>query len=89
MAENQEHKIKQLRVDSDKLMDALDDLKLTEGRKRNEEISTPEFHDLADQVERKSKRLFHLAKGEELDGDAVATTDQTINETPRDHPRLS
>jgi hypothetical protein len=84
MAEEQQPELEQLRVDSDKLMDALEDMKRTEARKRAEDVSTPAFHELANQVDAKSRRVFDLAHGEKDEADGMETTGQTIDETPPD-----
>lgn len=77
-----------IRDDSDELLQALDDMKAMEKEKRNEDISTPPFHELADAVEDQAKRVFRMAQGEELDGDRAPTSDVSINEVgPSDSDR--
>lgn len=71
-----------VRSDSDELLEALEDLRSTEGTKRGEDISTPPFHALADDVEAKAARVWKLAKRENTDGDRADTTDHSIDETP-------
>jgi hypothetical protein len=86
--EQSEH-LRELRDNSDELMRALEDMKRTEARKRGHPVSTPKFHALADDVEKKSERLFRLAKGEISLADEIDTTDQTIRDTPPHRPRES
>lgn len=87
--EDQTTKLQSLRIDSDALMDALDDMKRTEAKKRRQHVSTPEFHQLAQEVEDKSRRVYRLAKGENDTAEATETTNQTIEETRRDAPRIA
>ena len=75
---------KRLRVDSDALLQGLQEMKSMEKRKRQEEISTPRFHELADDIERQARKVYDLALGEaELD-DQTETIGQSIDETPPD-----
>lgn len=71
-----------VRSDSDELLAAIDDMRRTEQVKREEEISTPAFHDLANAVEDKARRVWEISARENVDGDAADTTDATINDTP-------
>jgi len=68
---------------SNQLLDALRHLRDTEKRKRDEPISTPEFHKLADDVDRTSRRIFSLAREQEQLGDETRTGDETINDIDR------
>jgi len=65
---------------SDKMVEALTDLKETEAQKRKEPISTPRFHELADEVTAKSKAIFDLAKVQDQLGEAAETGDETIDD---------
>lgn len=65
---------------SDALLDALTELRMLEARKRREPISSPEFDDLAARVEAKSQEIFRLAADQARLGDAVAPTDDSIEE---------
>ena len=87
--DEQAKKLQALRVESDALMDALDDMKRTENKKRRHQVSTPEFHSLAQDVEEKSRRVYRLAKGENDIAETAETTNQTIEETRPDHPRIA
>jgi hypothetical protein len=76
---------RQVRSDSDELLDALNSMKAAEVEKRGEQMSTPPFHELADEVEARAKRVWELAAQENDDGDEVETTGISVNETePRD-----
>jgi hypothetical protein len=73
---------RRVRDDSDDLMDALGELKAMEGRKREHDYSTPEFHQLADEVEDQAKHVFDLAIQERVDSDPVSRADVSVDETP-------
>ena len=76
---------RQVRDDSDALLEALDTLKRMEKAKREEDISTPGFHRLANEVQDQARRVFGLALEESVDGDRAPTTDVSTNEVrPRD-----
>jgi hypothetical protein len=68
---------------SNQLLDALRHLRDSEKRKRDEPISTPEFHKLADDVERTSRRIFSLAREQEQLGDESPRGEETINDIDR------
>ena len=71
---------RQLRDDSDDLMEALDDMKRMEVEKRDKEISTAEFHELADAIEDRSRDVFRIAADERRIGDASPTTGDSIED---------
>lgn len=71
---------RRVRDDSDELLHALEELKLMERQKRTEDISTPPFHRLAEEVEDQARRVFELAAEENVDGDRAPTTDVSTNE---------
>ena len=77
---------RRVRSDSDELLAAIDDMRQTEKVKRGEDISTPEFHRLADDVEGKARKVWEISSRENRDGDAADTTDVSIDETPADRP---
>jgi hypothetical protein len=60
-----------LRRDSDALLDEIDELKAMESTKRQHEISSPEFHDLADRVTDKSRHIFAIAADERVTGNRI------------------
>ena len=62
----------------------LGQLKAMEGRKRDHDYSTPEFHDLANAVEDQAKHVFDLAIQERVHSDDVSRADRSIEETPAD-----
>jgi hypothetical protein len=57
-----------LREDSDRLLQAVDELRALEREKRLQEVSSAPFHDLAQRVEDKAREVFRLAEQEEADG---------------------
>ena len=62
---------KALRHESDELLDAMDEMRKTERRKRTEMPTTPTFHALADKVERQAKQVFEIAQREDDLGEAI------------------
>jgi hypothetical protein len=68
-----------LRDDSDRLLEAVDELRALEREKRLQDVSSRPFHDLARQVEEKAREVFRLAEQEERHG-SVASRDDPIEE---------
>ena len=66
---------------SNKLLEALRHLRDTEKRKRQLQISTPPFHQLADEVDRTSRRIFSLAREQDRLGEELPSGSGTIDET--------
>lgn len=70
---------------SDRLMERLTTLKSLEAEKRQDPMSTPRFHELAEEVTQVSRDIFSLALDEERVGDQLTETqDTTINEESDD-----
>jgi hypothetical protein len=65
---------------SDELLEAIDDLHRLEELKRNEKISTPAFHRLAEDITAKSRQVFDIAHRQESLGNVTETTDESIEE---------
>jgi hypothetical protein len=72
-----------LRDDSDRLLQAVDELRALEREKRLQEISSPPFDELARQVELKAREVFRLAELEEADGRSSDDA-ETVAEWSRD-----
>jgi hypothetical protein len=70
--------------DSDRLLAAAEEVRELESRKRDEVVSTPSFHKLADDIVTKSREVFHLATREADDDDDTDTSDVTLNEVAGD-----
>ena len=68
MAEQHERR---LRHDSDALLDEIEALRAMEREKRTYQISTPEFHDLADAITEKSREIFAIAADERATGNRI------------------
>ncbi len=68
---------------SDKLLGALRHLKETEERKREVPISTPTFHELANDVNATSREIFRLAREQDEIGDEIPTGSDTIEDVNR------
>src|SRR4051812_1246528 len=60
-----------LREDSDSLLDAVREIRDLERTKRTQKLSSPEFHQTAEEITDKSRRVFHIARDEEAEGDAL------------------
>jgi hypothetical protein len=67
---------REVRKDSDALLDALREIHDLEREKRAQQLSTPEFHAMARQITERSREVFRIAAEEEKAGDEV--------ESPRD-----
>jgi signal transduction histidine kinase len=70
-----------LRTDSDRLLDAVDELRALERQKRQLDVASKPFHDLAERVEAKAREVFRLAGQEADDGESAdALADPAIVE---------
>lgn len=63
----------QIGDDSDKLLEAVAELRRLEKEKRRQELSSPAFHALANEVEQKSRAVFRGAVEERIDGDKLSS----------------
>ena len=66
--------------ESQRLLTAIDEIHDLETSKRDQDISTPPFHALADQVLDKSREVFRMAGAEADLDDEIETTDVTLND---------
>jgi len=73
----------QLSAASERLLDAVDDLRATEAKKRDQKISSDEFHRLAEEVTEKSRRLMASASDEEEIGNDTEPVDGSIESASR------
>ena len=73
----------QLSRASERLLDAVDDLRATEAKKRDQKISSDEFHRLAEEVTQKSRRLMATASDEEEIGNDTDPVDDSIESASR------
>jgi hypothetical protein len=72
---------RELRKDSDALLQAVRELQDLELEKRRQEISTPEFHETAREITERSRDVFRIAADEERAGDEIESPqDMTTNE---------
>ena len=76
---------RQLAGASNKLIEGARDVQRLEEQKRKAEISTPEFHRLADAIEARARDVFRLADDEERLGDQVPRGEGTIEDEARRH----
>jgi hypothetical protein len=72
-----------LRNDSDRLLQAVEELKALEREKRLVDVSSEPFHDLARQVELKAREVFRLADQQERDG-SLPMEGGTIEDAPEE-----
>lgn len=57
-----------LRSDSDSLLEAVKEIRDLERAKRGQKLSSPEFHETAEVITDKSRRVFEIARDEEAVG---------------------
>ena len=73
--------LRRLLADSDAIIGEVDRLKNLEETKREYPVSSPEFHYLADEIERRSRRVFRIAADERAAGNVTKPRKQiTTNE---------
>jgi hypothetical protein len=60
-----------LREDSDRLLEAMEELRSLEREKRGLEISSDGFQAMARRVEEKAREVFRLAEEQQQDGEVV------------------
>lgn len=75
---------RELADQSNRLLDALRHLKETEERKREMPISTPTFHELANDVNATSREIFRIAREQDELGDAIPTGSDSIDDVDRE-----
>jgi hypothetical protein len=68
---------------SNRLLEELRHMRDVEKRKREEPISSPKFHALADEVDKSSREVFRLARDQERLGDQIPTGSDTIDDVDR------
>ena len=71
---------------SDELLAALKRLKETEQRKRQEPISSENFHRLANEVDAISHEVFAIARDQRDIGEQTTPGDETIDEIHEEEP---
>ncbi len=71
---------KVLREDSDRLLEAVEELRALERKKRATEISSEPFHELARQVEDKAREVFRLAEEQQVDGEVVDRLEESVGD---------
>lgn len=79
-AADQSTRHRRLRGESDHLLEAVDEIRTLDARKREVDISTPAFHRLAKEIQDKSREVFRAAYREAKLDDEVETTDVSIEE---------
>jgi hypothetical protein len=61
----------EIQDNSDDLLAAVDEIRRLESEKRQVPMSTPEFHEKATRIERKSRQVFGIARAQREVGDAL------------------
>ena len=69
---------------SDRILDAIAELHRLEVEKRTKEISTPEFHRLAEEITAKSREVFRIAAEQERLGEAAPQGSESIDDLDRE-----
>ena len=72
---------REVRKDSDALLDAVRELHELEREKRAQQLSSPEFHAMARAITERSREVFRLAAEEERAGNEL---DETRDDTTED-----
>jgi hypothetical protein len=65
---------------SDELLHEVDVLKDLERQKRQQPISSPGFHDLAEEITEKSREVMHTSLEQEAEGDQAERGDDSIDD---------
>ena len=65
---------------SERLLEAIDDLHTLEQGKRAMMVSTPPFHALGEEIQRKSRAVFDMASDDVAQADRVETTTVSLDE---------
>jgi hypothetical protein len=65
---------------SDKVLQSVAEMKDMEERKRREKVSTPGYHQLAEEVEAKSREIFRAAADETAAADELESGSPSIEE---------
>jgi hypothetical protein len=73
----------EVRRDSDALLEAVRTLHDLEREKRRQQMSSPEFHDMAREITARSREVFRVAADEERAGDEL---DSPLDATTEDIP---
>ena len=76
-------KKRELADKSNRMLEKLRYLRETEKIKRKTPISTPTFHELANQVNATSREIFKIAHEQETLGEEIPTGDETIEDVDR------
>jgi hypothetical protein len=76
-------KKRELADKSNRMLDKLRHLRDTENLKRKTPISTPTFHELANDVNATSREIFQIAHEQDRLGEAIPTGSQTIDDVEK------
>jgi len=72
-----------LRENSDSLLAAVREIRDLERTKRGQKLSSPEFHETAEEITDKSRRVFEIARDEEAVGNELdGPRDKTTEDVP-------
>ena len=71
-----------LQDDSDNLLASLEEIRRLETHKRQLRMSSPEFQTAANEVERKARAVFSLARAQREVGEELSAHDDSIDDQP-------
>jgi hypothetical protein len=72
---------------SNRILQAVEELHQMENEKREETISTPPFHELADEIREKSREIFRIASEQQDLGEQADQTGDSINDVAESEER--
>ena len=77
-----------LSAESRRLLDTIDEMHELEELKRAEDVSTPAFHSLAEEISRKGRDVFRITTIQESIGDSIESGTVSMNDVrPQDSHR--
>ena len=77
---DERERVEELAATSNDILETVGRLKGLEKQRRQVDVSTPEFHRLAGEIETASKRIFRGAVKETTLAETIETTDETLDE---------
>ena len=80
MSTNQDAARRGLTDKSNQILKAVEELHTMEERKRTEQISSPPFHELAEDIREKSREIFRIATVQEELGDQADRNGESIED---------
>jgi Asp-tRNA(Asn)/Glu-tRNA(Gln) amidotransferase C subunit len=78
--QSREEPEEELADQSERILDAVEELRALETAKRQEQISTPPFHRLAEDETAKSREIFAIAREEQSTGERTPRMPRSIDD---------